>query len=155
MCQCTGISAVVPSQTPWPPRSSGTQALWWFPSVQRLQTYTIASLRLIFEDNGTKEVYYYYYYTDCCWILLYDSLCNQGTVTFQDKNVRPVGVFQTFLLKTTQIYLHWKNYSDWLHQVSLHQPWEHRKYPPQFEDGYTTVGNPNIMICQTDDPFAS
>ena len=37
------------------------------------------------------------------------------------------------------------NYCSWLRQSLLHQPWKQRKYPPQFEDGYTSGWNPNIM----------
>jgi len=27
----------------------------------------------------------------------------------------------------------------------LHQPWEQREYPPQFDDRFLTCGNPNIL----------
>ena len=39
-----------------------------------------------------------------------------------------------------------KNYSNCLRHALLRQPWEHRKYTPEFEDGYTTGENPNIKI---------
>ena len=38
-----------------------------------------------------------------------------------------------------------QNYCKWLRQLLLRQPWEQSKYPLQFEDGYTTGGNNNIL----------
>ena len=50
---------------------------------------------------------------------------------------------QTWGVRGVELY----NYNSWLRQSLLRQPWEQRKYMPQFEDKYTTGGKP-IHVLQ-------